>query len=96
MSAVKMDASRFTAPSGELVSIGVRGEVAFIPSPLPAEYNIPARLVGALVHAREMVGELRGIGKTLPDHALLTRPLRQRNCWHMSETRVIPRPKMIE
>jgi Fic family protein len=55
-----------------------RGEVAFVPNPLPAEYTLPARLVEALVEAREMVGELRGIGKTLPDHALLTRPLRQR------------------
>jgi Fic family protein len=80
---VKMDA-RFTAPSGELVSLGPRGEVAFVPNPLPAEYTPPARLVEPLVEAREMVGELRGIGKTLPDHALLTRPLRQREALRSS------------
>jgi Fic family protein len=31
-----------------------------------------------------MVSELRGIGKTLPDHALLTRPLRQREALRSS------------
>lgn len=79
-----MDASRFAAPTGDLVAIGSRGEVAFVPHPLPEMYDVPNRLVGSLVQAREMVGELRGIGKTLPDHALLTRPLRQREALRSS------------
>lgn len=78
-----MDASRFTHPAGELVSIGVK-ETAFIPDPLPAAYTVPVPLVTLWVQARELVGELRGIGKTLPDHGLLTRPLRQREALRSS------------
>lgn len=79
-----MDASRFTNPAGTLVKIPPRGESAFIPNPLPTEYNVPAAIVPLWVQAREMVGELRGIGKTLPDHGLLSRPLRQREALRSS------------
>jgi len=79
-----MDRSRFTNPSGRLVSIGQRDEVAFIPDPLPGAYAVPPSLVGFWVEAREIIGELRGIGKTLPDHTLLTRPLRQREALRSS------------
>lgn len=79
-----MDASRFTKPSGTLVTINPRGDVAFIPDPLPNIYDVPARLTSLWAEAREIIGELRGIGKTLPDHALLTRPLRQREALRSS------------
>jgi Fic family protein len=79
-----VDASRFTNPSGELVSINQRGDVAFVPEALPKKYEVPRSLTHLWVQAREIVGELRGIGKTLPDHALLTRPLRQREALRSS------------
>jgi Fic family protein len=79
-----MDATRFTNPSGELVRINQRGDVAFIPRPLPNRYVVPPHLLDRYVEAREIIGELRGIGKTLPDHGLLTRPLRQREALRSS------------
>ena len=79
-----MDASRFTSPSGNLLSIGTRNEVAFVPSPLPAQYVVPSHMVSNWVAAREVIGELRGIGKILPDHGILTRPLRQREALRSS------------
>src|SRR5215216_3875801 len=78
-----MDASRFKKPSGELVHISQR-DVAFIPGPLINRYEVPPRLIRQYVEARELIGELRGIGKTLPDHGLLTRPLRQREALRSS------------
>lgn len=79
-----MDASRFRNPSGELVHLSGRGDVAFIPEPLPKAYSVPSHLMQNYVEAREIIGELRGIGKTLPDHGLLTRPLRQREALRSS------------
>lgn len=79
-----MDASRFINPSGQLVVVGSRGEVAFIPDPLPSEFTVPPNMVPLWVEARELVGELRGIGRTLPDHGILARPLRQREALRSS------------
>ncbi|MBW7835209.1 MAG: Fic family protein [Sphingomonadales bacterium] len=79
-----MDPSRFTKPSGSLVSINEKGDVAFIPAPLPTKMQVPASLTHLWVAAREAVGELRGIGRTLPNHALLARPMRQREALRSS------------
>ena len=79
-----MDALRFRRPSGELVRLSERGDVAFIPSPLPTKYTVPIALAPLWAEAREMIGELRGIGKILPDHSLLTRPLRHREALRSS------------
>ena len=53
-------------------------DVAFIPDPLPGSWEIPPDLVPVWAEAREVLGELRGTGRTLPDPGLLLRPLRQR------------------
>lgn len=52
---------------------------AFIPAPLPPrDWTFPARLYPLLIRAREQLGKLDGIGRTLPDQELLLRPLQNR------------------
>lgn len=58
--------------------------VAFLPHPLPERYEVPPAATTLYADAREIIGELRGIGRTLPDHQLLTRPLRQREALRSS------------
>lgn len=79
-----MDASRFARPSGHLVSIASGGQVAFLPDRLPTHYTVQPASAQLWASAREVIGELRGIGRTMPDHALLTRPLRQREALRSS------------
>lgn len=78
-----MDASRFSNPSGQLVAIE-GANVAFLPHPLPNRYVVPSGATTLYAEAREIIGELRGVGRTLPDHQLLTRPLRQREALRSS------------
>lgn len=73
-----MDKVKFTTPTGELVSIEDGKEVAFVPEPLPNAWSPPSELIHLWVEAREVLGELKGMGRSLPDYALLIRPLRQR------------------
>ena len=79
-----MDATKFTEPTGQLVSIVNGTELAFVPGPLPRHWEPTGRLIKLWVEAREVLGELRGTGRTLPDHALLIRPLRQREALRSS------------
>ena len=79
-----MDSARFVSPLGRLVSIYGGNEKAFIPEPLPREWSPPSHLAKLWVGAREVIGELRGTGRSLPDHALLLRPLRQREALRSS------------
>lgn len=74
-----MDLSKFTKDCpGRLVQIDNGKEVAFIPNTLPESWTVPQDLIATWVEARDVLGELRGTGRTLPDAALLLRPLRQR------------------
>jgi hypothetical protein len=58
----------------------VRGDVqdsefwASVPDPLPPRLDFSENLVQALVSATHAVGELSGLGRTLPDPHLLIRP----------------------
>lgn len=79
-----MDITRFVNPSGSLVITADGHESAFIPEPLPADWAPSAALVPLWVQARDIIGELRGTGRTLPDHTLLIRPLRQREALRSS------------
>lgn len=73
-----MDVSVSTnSAPGEIVSIG-GGEHAFLPAPLPPDWTFPERLWPLLVEARSQLSLLEGIGRTLPNPAILLRPLEDR------------------
>jgi Fic family protein len=51
---------------------------AFLPDPLPPQWEFPSRLVPLLVKARTALAELDGTGSHLPDPNVLLRPLQNR------------------
>lgn len=72
-----MDRAEFEhSPSGSLVPTE-RGQLAFVPNPLPPPLDEAtlAALAQPLADASAAVGELNGIGRLLPDPYLLIRPL---------------------
>ncbi len=76
-----MDASRFTTgKTGQLFPIKVlqESELAFVPDPLPPKWEFPNNLWPKLAHAKETLGRLDGIGRTLANPHLLLSPLRRR------------------
>ena len=62
---------------GRFVSAG-SGGWAFVPGPLPPELTFGPRLVASLSEADRALGELAGLGRTLPNPYLLTRPFLRR------------------
>jgi Fic family protein len=62
---------------GRLVSVG-EGRWAFVPAPLPPNLDYRLPLVAALSEADRALGELAGLGRTLPNPYLLTRPFLRR------------------
>jgi len=62
---------------GRLVPAGGAGK-AFVPDPLPPKLDFGPRLVRALSEADRALGELAGLGRTLPNPYLLTRPFSRR------------------
>ena len=81
-----MDFTRFTdSKTGTLVPISTPAkDWAFIPNPLPADTEFPTRLWPLLAEAKEAVGRLDGIGRTLADPGLLLQPLQQREALRSS------------
>ncbi len=73
-----MDIKRFlqNAP-GEIVAIA-DGEHAFVPRPLPPQWEFSVRLWPLLAEAKQQVGILEGLGRNLPNPAILLRPLADR------------------
>lgn len=71
---IKADFER--SPSGSLIPTE-RGQWAFVPRDLPPELDLGA-LAGPLSRAAQLLGELNGISRTLPDPYLLIRPLQAR------------------
>lgn len=61
------------SPSGRLVPT-INGVMAFVPSPLPPPKLDLARLAVAIHDATLALGELSGVGRTLPNPHLLIRP----------------------
>ena len=51
---------------------------AFVPDALPPKLDFGPRLVAALSEADRALGELAGLGRTLPNPYLLTRPFLRR------------------
>jgi len=67
-------------PAGRLVQVG-QGETAywaFIPNPLPLGLPFEADLVRTLSEADRALGELAGLGRTLPNPQLLIAPFIRR------------------
>ncbi|HMF06669.1 MAG TPA: Fic/DOC family N-terminal domain-containing protein, partial [Methylocella sp.] len=61
------------SPSGRLVRT-IEQCWAFVPNPLPSPHLDIAKLTGPLEKASLALGELSGVGRTLPNPELLIRP----------------------
>lgn len=81
-----MDASRFTTQkTGQLVKISVpHADWSFVPDDLPPKWLFPDALWPLLAEAREYLGTLNGIGRSLPDPELLLRPFQRREALRSS------------
>src|ERR1700744_275662 len=66
-----------SSPSGNLVPTE-KGQWAFVPHNLPPAQLDMAELALPLARSSQLLGELNGIGRTLPDPYLLIRPLQIR------------------
>jgi Fic family protein len=71
---------------GKLWEISAEGikDWAFIPNPLPNEWEMSTRLWDLLVQAREELARLDGVGRYMPNHNLLLRPLQRREALRSS------------
>ena len=78
---MNMNAERFrNSPSGRLLKVG-QGDAAyraFVPNPLPPALNLDAKLIRILSGADRALGELAGLGRTMPNPELLIRPFIRR------------------
>ncbi|MCX5995102.1 MAG: Fic family protein [Chloroflexi bacterium] len=76
-----MNAERFrNSPSGRLLKAG-QGDAAyraFVPNALPPALTLDAELVRILSEADRALGELAGLGRTMPNPDLLIRPFIRR------------------
>ena len=74
-----MNRNDFVAPSGTLVDVVCDWgkDVAFVPDPLPPKWQWDHDLWPLLADAREQLGTLNGIGRTLPHPGLLLQPLKR-------------------
>ncbi|KQT35081.1 hypothetical protein ASG29_02850 [Sphingomonas sp. Leaf412] len=63
--------------TGRLVPT-IEGRRAFVPDPLPPRQLSIAAFLPELTRATQAVGELKGIGRTVPNPLLLIRPLQRR------------------
>lgn len=93
-----MDINHFkeTAP-GKLMPIPGSGH-AFIPDPLPPEWDFPLDLWPLLSDAKQQIGILEGIGRNLPNPAILLRPLSDREAIRSSRlegTYVTPKELLL-
>src|SRR4051794_32402625 len=73
-----MNVTEFTeSAAGRLIKTS-DGSSAFVPSPLPPEIALTWELMYALTTAERALGNLRGIGTTLPNANLLIQPFIRR------------------
>lgn len=73
-----MDIKQFQSTSASQLVKGVGGYWAFAPNPLPPKLNFTPEVILALSEADRALGELAGIGRTLPNPYLLIRPFLRR------------------
>jgi Fic family protein len=85
-----------TSPSGRLVPT-IDGCDAFVPNPLPPPQLDMARLIGPIERANRSLGELSGVGRTLPNPELLIRPFSRVEAVASSkiEGTVSPAPELL-
>lgn len=69
-----MDPNDYKKPGGRLLRSS-RNFWAFVPNPLPPDLGWTVELINALSKADRSLGELAGLGRTLPNPYLLIRPL---------------------
>lgn len=82
-----MDTTRFSEQkTGQLVAVKTDDgpDYAFIPDPLPPNWEFPARLWPLLAQAREQLARLDEKGKTVPNPTLLLEPLQKREALRSS------------
>ncbi len=73
-----MDINKFgTIAPGRIAAISDK-EHAFVPDPLPPKWEFPAALWPLLADAKSKVALLEGVGRTLPNPAILLQPLASR------------------
>lgn len=73
-----MDRNGFAAKATGTLIPTIGGRNAFVPAPLPPQILAIDRLLPELTRATQAVGELKGIGRTIPNPLLLVRPLQRR------------------
>lgn len=76
-----MDTSKFGKYSpGRIVPVETQWgrDHAFIPAPLPPSWRFPENLWPLLLEAKQQIGLLEGLGRTLPNPAILLRPMADR------------------
>ncbi len=76
-----MDKTKFGEKSpGTIVRIATRwgDDCAFIPDPLPPKWEFPVFLWPLLAETKQQIGLLEGVGRTLPNPAILLRPMSDR------------------
>lgn len=81
-----MNSEDFSGEStGRLVDIELpRSKVAFLPDPLPRNWEQPLELWPLITEARESIARLDGIGRYMPNPQLLLRPLQNREALRSS------------
>ena len=73
-----MDKNGFNANATGTLIPTIGGRKAFVPNPLPPATIDVARFLPELTRATQAVGELKGIGRSVPNPLLLIRPLQRR------------------
>jgi Fic family protein len=73
-----MDINRFSPNSPGKITPIDGGLHAFIPLPLPPAWKFPDRLWPLLADAKQQLGLLEGIGRSLPNPGIILRPLEDR------------------
>ncbi|QDU42407.1 Adenosine monophosphate-protein transferase SoFic [Symmachiella dynata] len=76
-----MDAKQFSKKSpGRVVRVTTTwgGDHAFIPDPLPPNWEFPAALWPLLSDVKQQIGILEGLGRNLPNPGILLRPISDR------------------
>ncbi len=76
-----MDAERFkNSPAGQVIKVGLAQPPywAFVPNPLPPDIPLDVELWNVLSAADRALGELAGLGRTMPNPNLLIQPFIRR------------------
>ena len=87
-----MDITAFSAVApGEFISVSIPWsngswvqDTAFVPRPLPPQWDFPVSLWPLVAEARQQLGLLEGLGRQLPNPDLLLHPLERREAINSS------------